>query len=188
MSGTMTTFEKTVRDMADELIQHAQANGTEAGLTDVEISIGRTQETSVQIEGGEPSMTEKGSVMEISINMYAGNKKISFRKDAVNMDALKKAIDDNLQVLALLPENPDVRLADTKDLAPATVEDLDLDDKHNVSIEEMVDYALDVEKAIMAHDKVKATRSVSVSRYKQRTYHRATNGIDHYKSLSLIHI
>tara|TARA_B100000686_G_C16783348_1_gene973499 strand:+ start:123 stop:1493 length:1371 start_codon:yes stop_codon:yes gene_type:complete len=181
MSMIQKQKEKFMQDagqIADALIDYAQTHGKSAGLSDVEIYISGHNETSVSVEDGEPAMTENGAVDEITIKLFAGDRKIAFSRNIGNLDQIKKAISDNLQLLPHVPENPDTRLAASEDVAQAMKEDLDLFDADDVTSQDLIAYALKVEKEVYANKQVKSCRSVSASQNVSMVYHKATNGIE----------
>ena len=177
-------IKSIMRPLAQEIIDYTMQAGKDYGVSDVKVSLSADTETSLHVEGGEVSKDLYGASSVFSMTIYAGDKVVSFSKDSFDSTAIKHAIDENLKIINLVPENPDQRLLDADKVYKGEVPDLDLYDTNPPSHSDLVKYAVQVEKKALAQDNIKTTRDTVVSKNEMHRLALATNGLDQEKSSS----
>lgn len=177
MSIQHQTLEQQARPLAEELIAYALRNGKKHGVTDVEITISKSDNLELAVEKRVLVDSQSGIEQGINITLFAGARSISFSTNSFDKDALKQSIDENAKVLRYVPENPYGVLLDSADVYHGSVPDLDLFDGTDVDVKDMVQYATDIEIAALAQPEVKGTRSTSFKRTLSEDFVMATNGV-----------
>lgn len=173
------------KKFASDLIEYIKSEGKSAGVSDVRVKVSWQDKYKVAVENGEVSDTSEGQIENVSITIYAGDRSLGFQQGSNNIAAIKKAIAENLAVLPLVPPTPDKSLLPAQDVAPAHIEDLDLEDKNDTNRDDIIKYAKAIEREAMAQDKVKAVRSVSFTKTASKIYDMATNGLDITRSRTM---
>lgn len=163
---------------AKKLIEDIKTEGAAAGVTDVRVKVTWRDQYKVSVENGAVSDTSEGTLETVTISIYAGDKYLEFTQHTNNQDMIKKAIQDNLAALPIVPPNPDEALLPANMIAPPHVEDMDLNETAVVKDKDIVAYAKDIEKQARANNKIKAVRAVSITRTKVKSIDLATNGLD----------
>lgn len=178
-------FERAARPVAEALIKYAKEEGAKYGISDVKVVISENTEREAEIERGSVARAVGGTTHKVSVTLYAGDRNISFTKNTLGMTALKNAMDENMKVIHLAPENPSAALLEKDKVYTGPRTDLNLYDITEPSNETLINYVKDVEAAAMAVKGTKATRSVSISKKNTHLLVMASNGVDIQESKTL---
>lgn len=176
--STDKEFIKAARPLAEALLEYATAQGAAHGITDARIVISANDKIENSVEGGKVVKAVAGKTYNVGITLFAGDRTLSFSKNTLDEASLKAAMQENMQVIHLVPENKGKALLEKSKVFKGAEKDLDLYDKNPPTTAEMIDYAKEIEKAAMAQKGVKASRSVSVTRSEDHLLILATNGLD----------
>lgn len=178
MSDPKKEFLKKARPLAKGLIKHALTAGKQFGITDVRVSISSSDQQENAVEKGAVVKSVSGAQNQVSVTLYAGDRTLSFTKNTLDEKTLKEAIQQNLQVIRLVPENKDKRLLEKDKVCKGVPDDLDLYDGQQPDQQALIDYAKEVEAAAMAQPGVKGMRSVGITKSNSHFLVMATNGLD----------
>ncbi|MBL1148221.1 MAG: TldD/PmbA family protein [Pseudomonadota bacterium] len=178
-------FERAARPVAEALIKHAKEEGAKYGITDVKVVISENTEREAEIERGHVARAVGGTTHKVTVTLYADDRSISFTKNTLGMTALKNAMNENMKVIHLAPENPSAALLEKEKVYTGPQSDLNLYDITEPSNETLINYAKEVEAAAMSVKGTKATRSVSMSKKNTHLLIMATNGVDIQESRTL---
>ncbi len=178
MKLTKKNFEKQARPLAKQLIDYATAKGKQYGITDVKVSISCGAEEDNSIENGQISESVSGTSWGVGVTLYAGDRSLGFGKNTLDTATLFEAIEQNMKVIHLVPENADKNLLDSDKVYKGPVADLDLVDQKPPSQTKLINYAKKMEKAAFAVSGVKTARSSNISSNQGYSLLVATNGLD----------
>ncbi|MCB9990403.1 MAG: TldD/PmbA family protein [Rhodospirillales bacterium] len=178
MTDSRKDFEDQARPLARQLMTYAMNKGENYGITDVRIDITASTEQNSSIENGAVNKNVKGKSWGVSITLYAGDRVMSFHQNTLDRNALCAAIDQNMQVIHLVPENPDKRLLESEKVYKGPPEELDLYDAAAPSSETLIDYAKKIEQAALDVPGIMRTDDTGVSFDDSHRLTMATNGLD----------
>ena len=175
---TKDEFENRARPIAEDVLDYIKANGKPHGITDakVMISTGTEEENSVELGSVVESVT--GTSWAVAVTLYAGDRRLPFATNSLDKTYIFSAIDDCMNAIHLVPENPDQALLDADKVYKGPEMDFELEDQNPPTTEELVDYAVTMEKSALSQDKVKTARSTGISKNKGHSLILATNGLD----------
>ncbi len=182
MATTETEFLNQTRPLAKALIDFAMAEGKKFGITDVEVLVSVEDSQKNAVENGEVSEVISGLKNTVLVALYAGNRKLSFSRQTLDQKELCDAMMQNMQVIGLVPENPNGGLLEKEKVYKGPLADLDVYDDQQPDQQTLIDYAKDVESAALAETGVKTTRTTSVSKGNGHVMLMATNGVDYHAS------
>lgn len=185
MTLSKKQFEDQARPLAQKLIDYTMQAGRQYGITDAKIVIGTAEELENNLEKGAVIETVSGTSWNVGVAIYAGDRVMSFSQNTLDFDTLKEAIDQNMQLIHLVPENKDKRLADSNDVYKGPVTDLDSFDDNPPAQEELIDYARKVEDAALSVPGTKTTRKSGIGQKSAHNLVLATNGMDKASSQTL---
>ena len=185
MSKEEKEFLDMARPLAEALIDYAQTAGKKFGITDARVTVSATDSQKNAVENGQVSQVISGLKGRVAVTLFAGDRKLSFGKDTLDKEALRAAMQQNMQVIHIVPENADGRLLEKEKVYKGPLADLDLYDESEPGQQALVAYAKEVEAAALAQPNVKTTRSTSVSKNNGHVLILATNGVDYHESKTL---
>ncbi len=185
MTQTNNDFENKARPLAEKLIDYAKTNGEAYNITDVRISIYSSAEQENSIENGEVSESVSGTSWNVSVTLFSGGRSLTFQKNTLDEDMLCKAIDQNMKIIHIVPENDDKRLLESEKVYKGATVDLDLYDNNPPTQEELIDYAKKMEAAAFAESGVKTARESSISQTNSHNLMMSTNGLDYQGSRTM---
>lgn len=171
-------FENTARQLATDLITYAKSKGSQAGITDVLVSIARSNNRSVDVKNGDVVSVETGFAQRVTITLYAGQRGLSFGRNTMNAETLKSVIDENLVALPFVPEDPNIGLAKPEQLYKGADKDFDQKDPSDVSVEMLTDFAKAMEEGGRENPAIKDFRLIGVSAGAYDYFIMATNGLN----------
>ena len=179
-------FEKKARPVAEKIIEHALLyDAATDNITDVKVSISNNYEQENSVENSEVTETITGDSWNVSVTIYSGDKVLNFRQNTLDLDRLLEAVDNNIAIIYLVPENPDKRLLEAGKLYKGEDEDFDKYDNNPPSQEELIKYAKKMEQAAFAEKGIKTAREASISYNAGHSLTIATNGLDRLNSSTL---
>jgi PmbA protein len=178
-------FEQKARPLAQSLLDYGLKEGSKYGITDVAVSVVASDNLKNSVEKGDVTAVVLGEAFAVSVNLYAGDKLLSFGKNTLDKDVLKETMLDNMKVIHLVPSNPHNGLLESSKLYKGTPQDLDLLDPSPASQQDLIDYAKTIEAEALKQPNVKTTRSTSASRNVGHQLMLATNGLDRLTSKSM---
>ena len=181
MPMTEAEFLKEARPLAENLVDYAK-NSTAYGITDAKVTISANDNHNISVENGGIAKSVSGVSYSVSVTLYAGDRTLSFSRNTMDAQELRDAMLKNMQVLSIVPPNPNKRLLEPEKVFKGSPADLDLFDKNPPTNEQLFEYAKEVEKAALAEKGVKGTRSVGVAATTSHMLVLATNGLDHHES------
>lgn len=182
MAVSREDFIKMARPLAQGLIDYAMTAGKSYGITDVRVGVGAREKQTYSVERGDVTSVLSGESFGVDVTLFAGDRVLSFSKNTDDADLLRSAVDTNIQVVGLVPENPDMRLLEKKWLHQGPVPDLDLYDENPPGEKELIAYAKAMEAAAQAQPKVKTVEATQITMNAVHSFALATNGQDDLSS------
>jgi PmbA protein len=178
MSKENQDFLDKAKPVAQQLIDYAMTQGKAFGITDAQVTIvgGETQKSAV--EKGEISEAVAGMTWKAQVTLYSGKRVLSFTKNTLDAQKLCDAIQSNMQVIHLVPENKDNGLLEKEKVARQGEAGLDLCDETDVGSDALADYGRRFEAAALAVPGVKMVDRLTVKKSKNQSYILATNGLE----------
>lgn len=177
----MTTekeFLATMKPFAQSLLDYAMTEGKNHGITDARIYVSASDRLENSVEKGQVTKTVSGKTYNVGITLYAGDRTVTLTKNTIDEQRLKDAMLENMKIISLVPANADKKMLEAEKVFKGAKQDLDLFDHNPPTTAQLIQYAKDVEKAAMAQEGVKATRSVSVTRVEDHFLIVASNGLE----------
>jgi PmbA protein len=172
-------FLDKVQPIADTLLDYAMKQGKAHGITDAKVSISTTENQKGSVRDGAASELVSGTRWMVSVTLYAGRRRMSCVKNTLDIKKLTDAMQENMQVIHLVPENENgLLLAKEKVAKQPDDSALDLYEEQQPSQAEMIDYARKYEAAALAVDGIKTTDRLKVSKSVSQSYIKATNGLE----------
>lgn len=181
MAVSQKDFIDEARPLAEDIIDHAMTAGKKYGITDVEVTVAANDKQNNAVENGEVISVSVGKSFGVSVSLFAGDRTLSFQKNSLDKAAILSAVDENMKVIHMVPENPSARLLDSSMVYKGKKPDLDIYDAQKPDQNTMIDYAKKAEAAAMAEPGIKATRSASVAANDYSVLTLATNGVDKHE-------
>lgn len=177
---TKQEFLSEARPLAKTLLEFARTEGKKYGITDARISVSAGSSDEKSVEKGVVSESTGGTSYMVGVTLYAGDKRMAFSNNSLDVARLKAAMLENMQAIDLVPGNATAGLLDAKDVFKGPVEDLDQADETPPDADTLLDYARKAEAAALAQDGIKGTRSAGISANSSHSLVLATNGQDQY--------
>lgn len=179
MSVSKKEFVEEARPLVRQIIDYAMGDeGQKNGITDVQVEIVSTHKHKISVEEGEVSEINAGQSSAVGVRLYAGDRSLSFSQNTLAFDDIKRAVDENMKVIHLVPENPDIRLLEPDKLYKGKPVDLDLYEEAEISPDRWAAYTKAMNDAALAVPQVKATRRTSLTRSFHHEFIMATNGLE----------
>ncbi|MEL0169273.1 MAG: metalloprotease PmbA [Pseudomonadaceae bacterium] len=132
------------------------------GATGSEVAVSQSTGLSVGVRGGEVETVEFNRDQGFAITLYAGKRKGSVSTSDTSDDAIRRAVETALAIARHASEDPCSGLADA-DLMAAELPDLDLFHPWELSAEQAIDRALELERSALAVDSRLTTDSAQIS-------------------------
>lgn len=180
MAGSKKDFIDDVRPIAKDIISHAMTAGKKYGITDVEVTIAGNDKQKNSIENGQVTSASAGKSFSVHIDLFAGTRVLSFSKNSLNQKEILEAVDENMKVIHMVPENPSAKLLERSKVYKGKTPDLELCDTNPPTDSQLINYAKKAEAAAMAQPGIKATRSASITSNSYNVFTLATNGLDRH--------
>jgi PmbA protein len=171
-------FLDKVRPVARKLLHYARKEGQAFNITDAKVSIKFTETQKDAVENGDVSEAVSGVQWEVGVTLFSGQRALTFSKNTLDVEKLRTAMMDNMQVIHLVPENENNVLLEKEKVERQPKDKLDLYEEKQPTQEEMIDYALKYEAAASAVPGVKTTDRTSVKKTVSQSYVIATNGLE----------
>lgn len=181
MAVSQKDFIAEARPLAEDIIAYAMTAGKQYGITDAQVSIATNDKQTNSVENGNVTSVSSGKSFGIGVSLFAGDKVLSFSKNNLDKKAILEAVEENMKVISMVPENPSARLLESSLVHKGALPDLDLYDAQRPDQDTMIDYAKKAEAAAMAEPGIKATRSASITANDIHAFTLATNGHDFYE-------
>ncbi len=140
MTMTKQDFENKARTLATELIAYATERGKQYGITDVAVGIGHNEKVTNAIENGMITKDVSGSGWDVGVTIYAGKRRLAFSTNTLDIRQICASIDQNMQVIHLVPEDKFAGLLEKEKLYRGTGENLDKVDNNPPTRERLIDY------------------------------------------------
>ena len=171
-------FLDKVRPIAETLIDYAASAGKAYGITDAKVSIVVNEKLKDGVDKGAVTEIVAGTQQAVTITLYAGHRSMTFQKNTLDIQKLREAMEENMQVIHLVPENENNLLLEKEKVAKQPDSGkLELYEEKQPGQREMIDYARKFEEAALAVPGVKTADRISVSKAAKQFYSLATNGL-----------
>lgn len=177
MTYSKQDFLNDAQPLAENLLTYAMQAGAAYGVTDARINISASEKIDNEVEGGEVVHSVSGLSYGVGITLYAGDRVLSFFQNTLGEKALKEAMLQNMQVIALAPPNPDKRLLEKDMVFNGEAQDLDLIDNNPPSQDMLIEYARKIEAGALAQPGINKIESVSSAQETMHLLSLATNGL-----------
>lgn len=173
-------FLNKVKPIARTLINFAMAEGKPYGVTDAKVEIGSVETQRGGVEKGEVSEVVSGAKLGVAVTIYAGTRSMSFSKNTLDEKKIMDAIRDNVQVIGLVPENPNNVLLPADMVQKQEEDNLDLFEENQADQAQLIDYARRFESGALSVPGIKTTDRMHVTKKSGQTYTLATNGLERH--------
>jgi len=178
MTYTKESFFNETEALAGTIIDYAMQEGREYNISDVKVSMSVAQKQKNVVENGELSTVSGGESLGVSVTLFSGDKIMSFLKNTFDFTKIKESVDDALKVIHLVPENPYKRLLESDKVYSGKKDDLDLYDDTQISQDDLINYAKEMNKAALSYPNIKSSRDTSITRNVAYYFAKATNGFE----------
>ena len=180
MTLTKTDFLTAAQPLASDLMTYARQESSNA-VTDVKVIITHKAEQTNTRENQKLTLASSGQNLSVSIKLYAGDRSLSISKNTLDKDTLQKAIQQNIPLLPLVPENKNNALLAPDQICqePETTEKI-----NSVTQEALSNYALHIDNALLSQPSIiKSQINVNTTNIHQLIA--ATNGLNRYSHTTL---
>lgn len=175
-------FTKKSVPMARQLLNYALGLKGKYGITDARVQISASQTKKTGVENGRLMKAVKGITHGVSVRLYSGDKTLSVSQDSLDIKQLENSILELARNIGHVPDNPNSTPIESKYLYKGPEIDLGRVDPASVSMNELENYALEIEKGVLQNQGIKAVRSVSASHSFGQSFTLASNGLESYKA------
>ena len=183
MTLSRNQFRKEMKPLAEKLLKYIEEEGKSYGVSDAKISIQTSSEKETNLQNEGLTVTS-GLNLGIKIEIFVGQRVVSFLSNSADFEGLKQKIDQNLKIVGLVPENPNKGLLDPDLIFKGRMPSLNLFDPTEPDPKAVQEYLKEMERGARSVEGIMATPSVRFIESKDHELTLATNGLDIIKSAS----
>ncbi|MDL2200216.1 metalloprotease PmbA [Halopseudomonas aestusnigri] len=152
------SLQQTLEQRVAFIVDEARRQGATAS----EVAVSQSTGLSVSVRSGEVETVEFNRDQGFGITLYAGQRKGSVSTSDTSDDAIRRAVETALAIARHASEDPCSGLADAE-LMATQLPDLDLFHPWELSAEQAIDRALELERSALAVDSRLTTDSAQIS-------------------------